>query len=96
MNQGANSAAQNASVRPTRHVSFTDHGDIIVRVPATFVELLTVLAGLIALAVVPVAVVGVLVSVSTLPLALVSASLLLASALFAPFAAIALVAALLG
>ena len=95
MTQGTNSAARTASVRPARHVSFTDRGDLVVRVPAGLVELLAVLAVLVALAAVPFAVAGVVTTVAALPLALVGLSMLLAGALFAPFAALALLAVLL-
>lgn len=95
MTQGTNSAARTASVRPSRHVSFTDRGDLVVRVPAGLVELLSILAVLVGLAAVPFVVAEVVATVAALPLALVGVSVLLAAAFVAPFAALALLAAFL-
>jgi len=99
MSRRANSAARTPAVRHAR-ISFTDRGDLIVRVPAGLVELLTVLAALVGLALLPFAVAGLVaatvIAVAALPLALLGVSALLAAALFAPFALLAAVAALLG
>lgn len=92
MTQATNRAARTASVRPARHVSFTDHGDLVVRVPATLLELTAVLAVLLALAAVPFVVASVVATAAALPFALVTFSVLLAGALVAPFAALALLA----
>lgn len=93
MTQGTNQAAGAASVRPARHVAFTDHGDLVVRVPATLLELAIALAVLVGLAAVPVVTADVVATVAALPLALVGLSAVLAAALIAPFAALALLAA---
>lgn len=92
MTQGTSQAAGAPSVRPARHVSFTDHGDLVVRVPATLLELAVALAVLVGLAAVPVVAADAVVTVAALPLALVGLSAVLAAALIAPFAAFALLA----
>lgn len=92
MTQGTNQAARTASVRPARHVSFTDHGDLVVRVPATLLELSFVLAVLVGLAAVPGLAAGAAATVAALPLALVGFSAVLAGALITPFVALALLA----
>lgn len=96
MTQGTNQAARTASVRPARHVSYTDHGDLVVRVPASLLELATVVAVLVALAAVPFAFAGLLAVVPALPFAFLVLTVLLAAALVAPFAALALLAGRLG
>ena len=92
MTQGSSRTARTAAVRPARHVSFTDHGDLVVRVPATLLELTTVLAVLVALAAVPVVAPALVATVGALPLALVGLSALLAAAFVAPFAALPVLA----
>jgi predicted transcriptional regulator len=96
MTQGTSGAARTAPSRPARHVSLTDRGDLVVRVPATLLEVAVVLAVLAGLAAVPVVAAGVVPTVAALPLALVGLAAVFAAALVAPFAALALLAARLG